>query len=104
MIKVGILERCDVILETDFVRYLDIQYTGQSDTVITRSAYSGAPINFFRWVTVKEAMWFHWIGKTVAECEDKMYGMEKPHQPVARFEFVRGAVPDSHKLNLKFDE
>lgn len=100
MKHVGILEREDVILATDYVRYLDIELVGQSDTVLTRSTYGGSPINFFRWLTVEEARMFHFIGKTVGYFEDKMGGFEKQHQPVARYEFARGDIPDSHKLEL----
>lgn len=101
MIQIGILERHDVIRADDFVRYMDIEYIGQSDTVMTRSTYGGGPINFFRWLTVKEAGWLHMIGKTVGYFEDRMYAIEKPHQPVARYEFARGAIPKDHKKVLR---
>lgn len=98
MISVGILERDDVIREDDWVRYLDIEYIGQSDTVMTRSTYGGSPINFFRWMTVKEARMYHFIGKTVGYVQQWLDSIEKPHQPVARWEFVRGPVPHNHRF------
>lgn len=100
MINVVILERDDVIWEDDWVRYLDIEYVGQSDTVMTRSTYGGSPINFFRWATVKDAQMFHYIGKTVGYVEDALERMKKPHQPIARYEFVRGPVPADHRLGI----
>lgn len=101
MITIGILERSDVIRADDYVRYMDIEYIGQSDTVMTRNTYGGSPMNFFRWLTVKEAGWLHMIGKTVGYFEDKMYGIEKPHQHVARYEFARGSIPEDHKMVLR---
>lgn len=103
MKTIGILEKDDVILATDYVRYLEIEYCGQSDTVSTRSTYSGTPINFFRWLTVKEAGWMHFIGKTVGYVEKAINRMERAHQPLARYEFARGDIPESHKLVLRKD-
>lgn len=101
MISVGILERDDVIREDDWVRYLDIEYAGQSDTVATRSCYGGSPMNFFRWLRVKDAMMYHFIGKTVGYVQDRLDEMDKAHNSYARYEFARGEVPTSHRLVLE---
>jgi hypothetical protein len=101
MITIGILERDDVIGPTDYMRCLEIEYTGQSDYVATRSCYSGSPKNYFRWLMIKDAGIDYFMGKTVGEFEDAIYGMEKPHQPIARHEFARGLIPDNHMLRLE---
>lgn len=101
MIGVGILERDDVIREDDWVRYLDIEYVGQSDTVMTRSTYGGWPMNFFRWMTVKEAGMLHFIGKTVGYIHLWLDKIERSSQPVARWEFARGPVPVNHTIMAK---
>lgn len=98
-IKIEILDSNDRIEATDFIRYLDIEYVGQSDTVETRSTYGGTPINFFRWVPVNRFC-PHFIGKKVKKFEEAMYSIEKPHQHVARYEFARGEIPAEHLLDL----
>ena len=96
-VTIQILERHDVIQATDFVRYMEIEYTGQSDAVMTRSTYGGSPMNFFRWLRADLAGIDFWIGKTVGELEDALSRIEKPHQPIARWEFARGPIPQSHQ-------
>lgn len=97
MINVSLLEADDVIQKGDFVRYLDIEYVGQSDTVMTSSTYGGTPINFFRWLPVEEFCPF-FVGKKLKKFTERMASFEKQHQPVAQYEFVRGDIPDTHKL------
>lgn len=101
MIAIQILERHDKIEPTDFVRYMEIEYMGQSDTVMTRNMYGGSPMNFFRWLRADQAGIPHWIGKTVGEVEDGLDRIEKPHQPIARWEFARGPIPQSHQYLLQ---
>jgi len=99
MISIGILERHDVIRADDYVRCTSIQLFGQSDTVMTRATYGGAPLNYFRWLTVEQSMMFHFIGKTVGyvnKTMSKMTGNEEPH-----YEFARGQIPDAHKMTLR---
>jgi hypothetical protein len=101
MISIGILERDDVIRGDDWVRYMEIEYVGQSDTVMTRSTYGGSPLNFFRWMTVKDAQMFHFIGKKLGYVEDWLDSIERPSQPVARWEFARGPIPESHTIKAE---
>lgn len=100
-ITIQILERDDVIQATDFVRYMEIEYEGQSDTVMTRGTYGGSPMNFFRWLKVEDAGMPHFIGKLVGFVEDWHAGIERQHQPIARWEFARGSIPKSHQLSLE---
>lgn len=100
-ITIQILERDDVIQATDFVRYTEIEYTGQSDTVMTRNTYGGSPMNFFRWLRADQAGIPYWIGKTVGEFEAALNRLEKPHQMIARWEFARGPIPQSHQYLLQ---
>jgi len=98
MIKLSLLEDTDTILATDYVRQLDLEYVGQSDTLFTQSTYSGIPINHLRWLEVSRAGMDFWIGKSVGEFRERMLAMEKQHQPVSDYEFIRGNVPQSHVL------
>lgn len=100
MITINILEAGDVIREDDWVRCMSIEYAGQSDVVETRSCYGGAPLNFFRWLSVKDAMMYHFIGKTVGYVQASLDKMDKPHHSFTRYEFARGAIPLSHRLVL----
>lgn len=99
-ITIQILERDDVIQATDFVRYMEIEYEGQSDTVMTRGTYGGLPMNFFRWLKVEDAGMPYFIGKPVGFVEDWHARIEKQHQPVARWEFARGPIPKAHQYIL----
>lgn len=98
MIPIFILEDTDVILETDFVRQLSLEYVGQSDTLLEHNPYSGMPINYLPWLEVKRAGMPFFIGKTVGEYRKAMLGLEKQHQPVSNYEFARGNIPKSHIL------
>lgn len=93
MYSIQYLEKNDVIEPTDYCRPLDLEYIGQSDVLLTSSTYSGFPINHTRWLQVSRAGISYFVGKTVGEYNDALYKMNKPHQRVSLYEFVRGNIP-----------
>lgn len=96
MIQVAILEDEDTILGTDFVRQLKLEYVGQSDVLLLENNYSRKPINYLTWLEVSRAGMDYWVGRTVGEFRSGMLAMEKQHQPVSDYEFIRGEIPKSH--------
>lgn len=64
MITVYMLENNDVIQATDFVRQLRLTYEGQSDYLVTTSAYGGTRINRTGWMRAEEVCPY-WVGKKV---------------------------------------
>lgn len=97
MKTVQILELDDIIEPEDWCRPLQIvsMNGGHSDYYSFESCYTGAPENNVEWVKVKYILGKGWHGKPVREYTNAMskFGY--------RYEFVRGDVPQSHKLNLK---
>ena len=97
MKTVQILEADDCVDPEDWCRPLQIisMNGGMSDYYSFESCYTGAPENNVKWVKVKYILGKGWHGKPVKEYTNAMskFGY--------RYEFVRGEVPNSHRLNLK---
>jgi hypothetical protein len=97
MKTVEILELDDLIEPEDWCRPLQITSMsgGHSDYYSFSSQYTGAPENNVKWVKVKFILGKPWHNKSVREYNNAMrkFGYT--------YEFVRGDVPQSHKLNLK---
>lgn len=94
MITAQFLEATDTIDENDWCRPLSIvsMSGGHSDSYSFKNMYSGTPENNAEWVRVKDVIGRPWFGSTVkAYCR----GVQ------ARYEFVRGDVPSSHRLKMK---
>ena len=97
MKTVEILELDDLMDPEDWCRPLQITSMngGHSDYYSFESCYTGAPENNSKWVKVKFILGKHFHNKPVREYNKVMkeFGMY--------YEFVRGDVPQTHKLNLK---
>lgn len=97
-VPILLLEDADVIQSTDYVRQLELLFEGQSDHISTTSTYGGGPLNHLTWIEVHR--WCPaWVGRTVGEFRARMASMERPHQQVPGYEFVRGVVPTAHILS-----
>lgn len=95
--EILLLDDNDVLEPTDFYRYTEISYVGQSDTVHEINTYGGTAINFFRWMRLdREGGCAGWYGKTVGEV--KQFSVGTQHQPGPRFEFARGNIPVPHQV------
>lgn len=93
MIDVAILEFDDKVLPDDWCRPLAL-YTmsdGMSDGLSFKSQYSGTPENNVKWVKVKHVFGECWDYKTVIEIANSL-GI--------RYEFVRGNIPITHRLDM----
>lgn len=93
MINLKMLEAQDVIEADDFARQLGLDYVGQSDYIETTSPYGGGRINRLGWIKASEVC-PHWVGKTVGEFNK---GLGKLHNQYHPYEFIRGAIPESHQ-------
>ena len=96
MKTVQILEADDIVDPEDWCRPLQIisMNGGHSDYYSFESCYTGAPENNVKWVKVKYILGKGWHGKPVKEYTNAMkkFGYA--------YEFVRGEIPNTHKLNL----
>ena len=94
MITVNILQDNDTILPDDWCRplLLNTEMGGMSDFMSHVSMYSGSPKNNVKWVKVKCIYGPCWLGRAYGELNDTNVPME----------FVRGDIPDSHKLNMSY--
>lgn len=85
-----ILTEQDEIRPDDFCRPLvplnDI--CGDHSPINSRNAYSGTPVNNFKWCRVSQQFGDVWFGKKYGEMERSFVEME----------FVRGEIPDSHVM------
>lgn len=100
-IKIEILEPSDILLETDYIRYTEISYEGQSDYVQT-TGFGGSPINFFRWCNIVDVGFLFWINKPLSEFW-KSYGrFTDVNYP--SIEFARGNIPASMQLRIDKDD
>jgi len=90
MKTVQILESSDTILPTDWCRPLCIT-SMSGDFYSFKSQYSGVPENNAMWVRVQCVIGKCWHNKTINELEKA---------GLTPYEFVRGDIPDSHKLNM----
>ena len=95
-IIVELLLPTDEIRPTDWVRPLEIisMSGGHSDYYSFKNVYSGTPENNAKWVQVKCTIGKFWFGKTVGEYNRAM------HNCGTQYEFLRGDIPYSHKLNM----
>ena len=95
MKTVQILEADDFIDPEDWCRPLSIvsMSGGHSDYYSFQCQYTGAPENNVKWVKVKYILGKPWHGKTVKEIDAGL-------GEYVKYEFVRGEVPNSHRLNL----
>ena len=93
MKKVQILEDQDKIAPTDWCRPLAIisMSGGHSDYYSFRSAYGGTPENNAEWCLVSDIFGECWDGVEVGELVKHLE---------TRYEFVRGDVPVSHRLDM----
>lgn len=96
MITIHLLEAEDRVMPTDWCRPLQLRSMtgGHSDDYSFRSQYSGTPENNVLWAQAQHVLGAVWLGRTVSEI-DRALGGSQP------FEFVRGAVPPSHQLDMK---
>lgn len=101
MITIQILEPEDILLPNDWVRYMEIQYIGQSDYVQTRNPYGGTPINFFGWLPVNQILGSCWLNRPLGDFLRANERLDKPHQPIAALEFARGPIPKEHQMVLE---
>jgi hypothetical protein len=95
-IAIQMLEDHDVLMPTDFYRYTEIWYEGQSDTVTETSTYGGSRINFFQWMRLDREYCSGWFGLTVKEVCDQIPW--RPHQYAPCYEFARGDIPVQHQV------
>jgi hypothetical protein len=75
----------DAILSTDFCRPLFIDATGSTCDA------EGYPKNHAKWTPVNLVIPSYFQGLK----------MESLHEEGYKFEFVRGAIPDTHKLDMR---
>ena len=85
MIQVSILEDQDQVLPTDYCRPLYIDVSGQS---YDREGY---PKNFSKWAPVNLTIPKYFQLLKVSSLRQEGYN----------FEFARGALPNSHKLDTR---
>jgi hypothetical protein len=96
-IQITLLEDTDVLLPTDFYRFTEVWYAGQSDDFTETSVYGGGAVNFFRWMRLdREHGSLGWYGKTVKEVCNII--PHRPHQYAPCYEFARGDIPVSHQV------
>lgn len=98
MITVQILENDDTILPSDWCRPLELvsMSGGHSDSYSFQNCYSGTPENNVEWVradAIFGEVWFTALRETTAGYLSKKLDKQ--------YEFVRGDVPKSHRLNMK---
>lgn len=93
MKHIYMLELSDLVEPTDWCRPLKIisMSGGHSDHFSFKSCYSGRPENNSKWVQVKHIFGKCWMRKSVNN-------INKIGIP---YEFIRGDIPQNHKLNLK---
>ena len=93
MKQVFILESDDLIRLDDWCRPLSIESMsgGQSDYYSFKSCYTSCPENNAEWTRVSAVIGECWLGKTVAQY----------NRVGCKYEFVRGDIPQSHKLNMR---
>lgn len=92
---ISILESFDVIEASDLVRPLTLLRSGQSD-YLPETGMNGLPVNRLKWLPV-EAYCPAFIGKTVGQYRDAV-------KHLSDAEFVRGPIPDSHKVKFTKSE
>jgi hypothetical protein len=85
MTPVLILGQEDEVLSGDFCRPLNIDATGSSCNA------EGYPKNFVKWVKVSLVIPTYFCGLKVKSLWEEGY----------KFEFVRGELPDAHKLDMR---
>jgi hypothetical protein len=96
MITVNILEKTDVLLETDWIRPI----MGQcgDDEVNTTNMYSGQPMNHLKWIQAKHVFGKGWFDppKTIGK-------MDKKLKAIGGFEYevIRGDMPKKHRHDWK---
>ena len=90
-----------VFTKNMYCRPLEIEYWGQSDTVLTSSTYSGKPTNFMKWAPITMILGEYWIGRSIQEYEQ---GISKMHHYHVPYEWCVGNLPDSHILKEESDE
>jgi len=97
MKTVQILEYDDLVDPEDWCRPLSIvsMSGGHSDYYSFSNTYSGAPENNVKWVKVKFILGKPWHGKSVREYNTTMKDFLG-----SGYEFIRGEIPNSHKLSL----
>ena len=97
MISVQLLESSDTIDPDDWCRPLVLitMSGGYSDVMSFSNPYSGSPANNAKWVRAKHVIGKPWMGKTVGQFNRVMGDCGSP------YEFVRGDIPRSHRLNMR---
>lgn len=95
MITIQLLESGDIITADCFVRQLSLTFDGQSDYLITKGGYSGAPMNRLGWIHASEFC-PAWVGKTVGEFNKAMNPVHRHATEKCKYEFVVGDLPHSH--------
>ena len=95
MITVQILEGDDRIDGDDWFRPLQISSMSMSGGYSFKSPYAGTPENNAEWVKVKRVLGKPWFGETIKSFEKAM------ERTGLRYEFVRGDIPKSHRLDMR---
>lgn len=92
MITIQILERNDAVRADDWCRPLELATMsgGMSDSMSFDNPYSGRPQNNVKWVRSDAVFGTLWIGHTVKDICEKLFP----------YEFARGCLPPSHRLEL----
>ena len=103
LIQINLLEDSDVIRPNDWVRQLQLTFTGQSDYLATNSTYGGSPINRVGWIPARYTCPY-WVGKTVGEFRNKMLGLDRHAVEMTDYEFARGDIPKHHLERLTKEE
>jgi hypothetical protein len=91
-----ILEEDEIITADLYIRPLMFLDNDMGDRLYqTKNAYSGRPINNFKWTEVLNVLGDFWLGKTIEEF-NQSNSFESP-----KYEFAYGKIPKSHILDLK---
>ena len=92
MINIQLLEEFDKLSPDDWCRPLCLitMNNGQSDSMSFLGSYSGTPINNVKWARASAIFGSCWFGKTIKEI----------NKCSIKHEFVRGEIPEKHKLNM----
>lgn len=96
MITVQILEPDDILEPSDWCRPLQIIMVNGAICAADnfRNAFSGSPENNVEWVRVRTIIGKKWLNRPVGDFHDAMKRLNM------RYEFVRGNIPKSHRLNM----
>lgn len=91
MKSMQMLEPDDLLQAEDWVRPLVYHpATAQGEIVVNSISAYGLPINHPKWIRARVSFGSCWFGKKLKELD-----------PNREYEFLRGDIPQSHRLDLK---